>query len=152
MGVTYVCAPVGLLCLLEGFIHSKVKVDEGVMRRIVWRILCGVDSWRRMIIYRWICRAEYYYLTHQRIGLCLSFEDTRPFLLPSSCSTSDVIEEFTRSHLTFMFEPRSWTPVDYRCKPYVHKAELKRVYWWPLADRTTRFRVLDYLKSCYRYE
>lgn len=121
------------------------------MKRIVWSILCGVGSWRRRIIYCWICRAEYYYSTHQRIGLCLSFEDTRPFWLPSSLKTSDVIEEFTRPHLTSSFKPRTWTTVDYRCKPHVHKDELKRVYWWPLADRTTRLRVLDYLKICYSH-
>lgn len=121
------------------------------MKRIVWSILCGVGSLRRRIIYRWICRAEYYYRTHQHIGLCLSFEDTRPFWLPSSLKTSNVIKEFTKPNLTHMFKPRSWTPVDYRCKPNVHKDELKRVYWWPLADRTTRFRVLDYLKICYSH-
>lgn len=121
------------------------------MKRIVWSILCGIGSLRRRIIYRWICCAEYYYNTHQRIGLCLSFEVTRPFWLPSSYSTSDVIVKFRRSYLTFMFKPRSWTCVDYQCKPYVHMDELKRVYWWPLADRTTRFRVLYYLKSCYSH-
>lgn len=136
---------------MEGFIQSKVKVVIGEMKRIVWSILCGVGRLRRRIIYRWICRAEYYYNTHQCIGLCLSFEDTRPFWLPSYYFTSDVIEEFTRSRLTLLFKPRSWTPSDYRCKPYVHKEELKRGYWWPLADRTTRFRVLYYLKSCYSH-
>jgi hypothetical protein len=83
--------------------------------------------------------------------LCLSFDDTRPFWLPSLLKTSDVIEEFTRPHLTSSFKPRTWTTVDYRCKPHVHKEELKCVYWWPLADRTTRFRVLDYLKSYYSH-
>lgn len=136
---------------MEGFIQSKVKVVIGEMKRIVWSILSGVGSWRRRIICRWICRAEHYYTTYQRIGLCLSFEDTRPFWLPSSLRTSDVIKEFTKPNLTRMFKPRSWTPMDYRCKPNVHKDELKRVYWWPLADRTTRLRVLGYLKSYYSY-
>lgn len=122
------------------------------MKWLMWNILSFFDKWRSLLIYRWLCRAEHYYLTHPHVGLCLSFEDTRPFCLPSSLKTSDVIKEFTRPYLTSLFKPRTWAPVDYRCKPHVYKDELRRVYWWPISDRTTRLRVLKYLKSCYRYE
>lgn len=134
---------------MEGFIQSKVKVVIGEMKRIVWTILCGVGSWRRGIICRWICRAEYKYLHTQSVGLCVCFAETRPWWLPRCLSAGDVIVDFSRGVMTSLYPVSGRSTDGYTIPRSVDPDGLKNTYWWPPSDRHSRMKALAHLKEIY---